>query len=255
VRSWHHRLKEAGHKCVSIGKLHFRSIDDDNGFTEEVMPLHVVEGIGDPAGWPREPLVERRAALRLARQAGPGDSDYQGYDGRITDAAVDRLKARAASRKGKPWALFVSLVCPHFPMIARPEWYGLYPEDKVRTPALHDPSEWPDHPLSGRSASAKCTKKTSLSIPAACNARSPRILASSPILCGSQCRPAGGRAGGERPRGNHAYHLFERSRRQSRHARAVGQIDDVRGVRRSADDRRRAGTAARPGVPRAGVAG
>ncbi|MGA8402071.1 MAG: sulfatase-like hydrolase/transferase, partial [Stellaceae bacterium] len=59
VPSWHHRLKEAGHECVSIGKLHFRSIDDDNGFTEEVMPLHVVEGIGDPAGWLREPLVER----------------------------------------------------------------------------------------------------------------------------------------------------------------------------------------------------
>ncbi|MFZ2004825.1 MAG: sulfatase-like hydrolase/transferase, partial [Stellaceae bacterium] len=36
VPSWHHRLKEAGHECVSIGKLHFRSIDDDNGFTEEV---------------------------------------------------------------------------------------------------------------------------------------------------------------------------------------------------------------------------
>ncbi len=146
VPSWHHRLKQAGHECVSIGKLHFRSIDDDNGFTEEVMPLHVVEGIGDPAGWLREPLVERRAALRLARDAGPGDSDYQGYDGRITDAAVDWLKARAASRDGKPWALFVSLVCPHFPLIARPEWYGLYPEDKVPTPALYDPAEWPDHP-------------------------------------------------------------------------------------------------------------
>lgn len=146
VPSWHHRLKEAGHDCVSIGKLHFRSIDDDNGFTEEVMPLHVVEGIGDPAGWLREPLVERRAALRLARDAGPGDSDYQGYDGRITDAAVDWLKAKAQQTGGKPWALFVSLVCPHFPLIARSEWYGLYPEDKMPTPALYDPKDWPDHP-------------------------------------------------------------------------------------------------------------
>lgn len=146
VPSWHHRLKAAGHECVSIGKLHFRSIDDDNGFTEEVMPLHVVEGIGDPAGWLREPLVERRAALRLARDAGPGDSDYQGYDGRITDAAVDWLKARAAEQGAKPWGLFVSLVCPHFPLIARPEWYDLYPQDEVPIPALFDPSEWPDHP-------------------------------------------------------------------------------------------------------------
>jgi len=146
VPSWHHRLKEAGHEAVSIGKLHFRSLDDDNGFTEEVMPLHVVEGIGDPAGWLREPLVERRAALRLARDAGRGDSDYQGYDGRITDAAVDWLKARAGARDGKPWALFVSLVCPHFPLIARPEWYDLYPEADMPTPALYNPEAWPDHP-------------------------------------------------------------------------------------------------------------
>ena len=48
VPSWHHRVLDAGHEVVSIGKLHFRSADDDNGFTDEVMPLHVVDGIGDP---------------------------------------------------------------------------------------------------------------------------------------------------------------------------------------------------------------
>jgi choline-sulfatase len=146
VPSWHHRLKQAGHEVVSIGKLHFRSTDDDNGFTEEIMPLHVVDGVGDPTGWLREPLVERKAALRLAKDAGRGDSDYQGYDGRITDAAVAWLRARAAAAPAKPWVLFVSLVCPHFPLIARPEWYDLYPEDQVPTPALYDPARWPDHP-------------------------------------------------------------------------------------------------------------
>ena len=146
VPSWHHRLKAAGHEVTSIGKLHFRSADDDNGFSQEVMPLHVVDGIGDPAGWLRQPLAVRKAALKLAQQAGRGDSDYQGYDGRITDAAVDWLKARAAAPPEKPWTLFVSLVCPHFPLIARPEWYDLYPEDKVPVPALYDPAQWPDHP-------------------------------------------------------------------------------------------------------------
>jgi choline-sulfatase len=147
VPSWHHRLRDAGHEVTSIGKLHFRSADDDNGFTEEVMPLHVVDGIGDPLGWLREPLPERRAALRLANDAGRGDSSYQQYDERITAAAVDWLKGRAAASRGKPWALFVSLVCPHFPLIARPEWYDLYPEDQVPLPALYDPAErQPDHP-------------------------------------------------------------------------------------------------------------
>ncbi|MGE5268217.1 MAG: sulfatase-like hydrolase/transferase [Thiohalocapsa sp.] len=149
VPSWHHRLRDAGHEVVSIGKLHFRSETDDNGFSEEVMPLHVVDGIGDPMGWLRNPLPERKATLRLATDAGRGNSSYQDYDDRITAAAVDWLKARGAGsgmgRGDKPWVLFVSLVCPHFPLIARPEWYDLYPEDRVPRPALYDERP-PDHP-------------------------------------------------------------------------------------------------------------
>jgi choline-sulfatase len=144
--SWHHRLREAGHEVTAIGKLHFRSADDDNGFSEEVMPLHVVDGIGDPMGWLRDPLPVRKAALRLAADAGRGDSSYQQYDDKITAAAVDWLKARAAARGAKPWVLFVSLVCPHFPLIARPEWYDLYPEAEIRWPALYAPEERPNHP-------------------------------------------------------------------------------------------------------------
>jgi choline-sulfatase len=146
VPSWHHRLKQAGHEVVSIGKLHFRSADDDNGFTEEVMPLHVVDGVGDPLGWLRDPLPVRQASLRLAKDAGRGNSSYQDYDDRITAAAVDWLRARAAKAGGKPWVLFVSLVCPHFPLVARPEWFDLYPEDKVPTPAMYARHERPDHP-------------------------------------------------------------------------------------------------------------
>src|SRR6266567_2577336 len=87
VPSWHHRLRDAGHEVTAIGKLHFRSADDDNGFTEEIMPLHVVDGIGDPMGWLRDPLPVRRAALRLAADAGRGNSSYQDYDDRIVAAA------------------------------------------------------------------------------------------------------------------------------------------------------------------------
>jgi len=136
VPSWHRRLRDSGHEVASIGKLHFRSADHDNGFTEEIMPLHVVDGTGDPLGWLRDPLPVRTAALRLANDAGRGDSSYQQYDDRITSAAVDWLKARAgaAARNGKPWVLFVSLVCPHFPLIARPEWYDLYPEAELPRP-------------------------------------------------------------------------------------------------------------------------
>ena len=79
VPSWGHRLGEAGHEAVSIGKLHFRSAEDRNGFTEEIMPLHVVDGLGDLLGLIREDAPPRKAAaLKLAEEAGPGDSDLSG---------------------------------------------------------------------------------------------------------------------------------------------------------------------------------
>jgi choline-sulfatase len=146
VPSWAHRLRAAGHRAESIGKLHFRSTDDDNGFTEEHIPLHVVEGVGDPIGMLRDPPQARRAALRLAAQAGCGDSDYQRYDDDITGSAEAWLAARARDPDEKPWCLFVSLVCPHFPLISRPEWYSLYPEASVPWPMLYGKDERPMHP-------------------------------------------------------------------------------------------------------------
>ena len=146
VPSWAHRLKAAGHRVDSIGKLHFRSPEDDNGFSKEHMPLHVVEGIGDPIGMLRDPPPPREAALRLAADAGCGDSTYQGYDDRITEGAESWLRERAATKDKKAWMLFVSLVCPHFPLIARPEWYNLYPQDKVPLPGLYAEAERPTHP-------------------------------------------------------------------------------------------------------------
>jgi choline-sulfatase len=147
VPSWGHRLNQAGHTATSIGKLHFRSADDNNGFTEEIMPLHVVDGEGDLLGLIRDDTPPRKAALKLAEEAGPGDSSYQRYDERITAAAVDWLRQRAAVRTGKPWVLFVSLVCPHFPLLSRDEWYGLYPEDAVPWPMLYAEHERPRHPF------------------------------------------------------------------------------------------------------------
>ena len=68
----------AGHRVDSIGKLHFRSAEDDNGFSEEHMPLHIVEGLGDPIGMLRDPPPPRVAALKLAAEAGCGDFDLSG---------------------------------------------------------------------------------------------------------------------------------------------------------------------------------
>ncbi len=146
IPSWGHRLTQGGHHATSIGKLHFRSTDDNNGFSEEIMPLHVVDGVGDALGMIRRPLPVRKAAMKLANDAGRGDSDYQRYDDNITAAAENWLRQQGSVKTDKPWVLFVSLVCPHFPLIARPEWYDLYDENKVPRPALYDAADRSDHP-------------------------------------------------------------------------------------------------------------
>lgn len=147
VPSWAHRLRAAGHRVDSIGKLHFRSAEDDNGFSKEHMPLHIVEGLGDPIGMLRDPPPRRVASLKLAAEAGCADSAYQGYDDRITDAAEGWLRERSQKPDEKPWMLFVSLVCPHFPLISRPEWYNLYPEDTVPWPFDYAQAERTTHPF------------------------------------------------------------------------------------------------------------
>jgi choline-sulfatase len=144
--SWHHRLRAAGHTVTSIGKLHYRAEDDDNGFTEEILPLHVLDGIGDLIGAIREPPPMRGSMPALAASAGAGDSSYNRYDIDVTDAACSWLRDKAGTANGKPWALFVSLVRPHFPLTAPPEFFALYDPERMPMPRLYSEAERVTHP-------------------------------------------------------------------------------------------------------------
>jgi choline-sulfatase len=148
--TWHHRLRSAGHRVVSIGKLHFRATADDNGFTEEILPLHVLDGIGDLIGMLREPPARRGSMPALAESAGPGNSTYNDYDSAIAAAACEWIAAQVRSSdkpsSEKPWALFVSFVRPHFPLTAPPEFYQLYPPERMAMPRLYDAAGRPRHP-------------------------------------------------------------------------------------------------------------
>ena len=143
VPSWGHRLKDAGYRVDSIGKLHFRSADDDNGFTEEIEPLHVVEGIGDPASGVRDGSIVRNWR-RSIEEAGPADSTYQQYDIRNRDNAIRWLRERA--NDDRPWALFLSFVTPHPPFLAPPGSYALYRHKDIVLPPQWRESDWPRHP-------------------------------------------------------------------------------------------------------------
>lgn len=146
IPAWGHRLMDAGSRVTSIGKLHYRDTKDPNGFDEEIIPLHVVDGVGDLLGLIREDMPVRTAALKLAEEAGPGPSSYQRYDDDIAARSADWLKNRARTYTGKPWVLFVSLVLPHFPLKVEQRFFDLYPMDSVPWPEMYAPEERPRHP-------------------------------------------------------------------------------------------------------------
>ena len=146
IPSWHRRIRDHGNRVVSIGKLHFRSTADDNGFSEEILPLHVLDGVGDLIGMLREPPAKRGSMPALAKSAGPGESSYNDYDTDITEAACRWIAERAKNCGDKPWALFVSLVRPHFPLTAPPEFYKLYDPERMPMPRLYDEAGRKLHP-------------------------------------------------------------------------------------------------------------
>lgn len=142
-RSWGHALAEKNVPSYSIGKLHYRNAEDDTGFAEQILPMHVVDGVGDLLGAVRDPLPVRHKSRAVATEIGPGESTYTKYDRDITKSACDWLGNRA---NPGPWVLFVSWVAPHFPLIAPQEFYDLYDPKKIPLPKASKPEEWPRHP-------------------------------------------------------------------------------------------------------------
>ncbi len=148
VPGWGHRLIDDGHRVVSIGKLHYRDTDDPNGFEPEILPLHVVDGVGwMTALLRRDPPPAGDVNAGFARDVGAGETAYTRYDRDICAAACDWLKNDGARRGDTPWVLFVSFVCPHYPLVAPAEFHGLYTPEDAGWPRAYAPDQRPTHPV------------------------------------------------------------------------------------------------------------
>ena len=147
VKGWGHRLIDAGHQVDSIGKLHYRSHEDKDGFSEKILPLNVVDGVGDLMGALRDEIPVRSGSRSGISAAGPGSSTYLDYDAEIGDRCCQWLEEAARGEKGdKPWVLFASFVCPHPPFIAPQELYDLYPLGDIPLPVQGTLDDRPMHP-------------------------------------------------------------------------------------------------------------
>jgi len=146
--SWMHRVRDQGHTCVSVGKLHFRSAEDDNGFSAELAPMHIVDGIGGLPSllrWSDAEPANPRQRRMYATQSGVGESDYQDYDREVTRLAVEWLQEQAG-REHAPWLLYVSYASPHPPFSVPQRLVDLYPWQEMPLPVAFRADEVPAHP-------------------------------------------------------------------------------------------------------------
>ena len=149
-KAWGHVLMNAGHKVTCIGKLHYKDAQADTGFDEQLLPLHVVAGLGMLFHVLRDPIPTRPKTRELLLSAGGGESSYTEYDASITERAVQWLDTDAKQRQDKPWALMVSLVAPHPPYVAPEKFFAHYADAALPAPQQADLQTRPDHPaLSG----------------------------------------------------------------------------------------------------------
>ena len=143
--SWGHRLTSQGHQVTTVGKLHYRRVGDPSGFPDQRLPMHVLDGEGDLYGLLRGAMPVRPQSRRQVLQARAGESEYTRYDRAIAREGARWLREEAKEHR-KPWCLFVSFVTPHFPLVAPPECFAMYPPEKLPLPVQHAFADWPRHP-------------------------------------------------------------------------------------------------------------
>nr|WP_296780061.1 sulfatase-like hydrolase/transferase [Rhodococcus sp. (in: high G+C Gram-positive bacteria)] len=142
--SWGHRAESAGITATTIGKLHYRSVDDDTGFRDQRVPLHVRGGTGDlfHALRDRQPTaIQLRNAVIDVRAE---ESDYSTFDRTVASEACEWLNE--AATRDAPWLCKVSFVTPHYPFVVPPEYLEMYDVDSLPTPVRSSPENWDHHP-------------------------------------------------------------------------------------------------------------
>lgn len=145
-RSWGHQLQSQGHRVNSIGKLHYRGSEYDNGFDHEILPMYIRNGVG----WTKGLLRNHEDVLdcsSYAKEIGPGDDQYTQYDLGVTRNACDWLQNKENQESDKPWTLFVSWLRPHYPLTCPQEFYDLYPVNKMDQARFLESTEHPAHPV------------------------------------------------------------------------------------------------------------
>lgn len=144
-RGWGHQLQDADIPVTSIGKLHYRSAEDDAGFDEMIIPMMIKDGVG--MIWASIRHEDERLSFpgrMLGPEIGSGESSYTTYDRTVTAKSIEWINNNADADKG--WCLYIGLVAPHFPLVCPQEFYDLYRDMPLPPAKLHPNDGYERHP-------------------------------------------------------------------------------------------------------------
>jgi len=140
-QTWGHHLTD--HETVLCGRTHFNGPERSMGFTHRLLddlPAWIRSG-GAPN---REPDARRGSNSHVA-ECGPGHHRHSSYDELATDITVEYLSGKKPT--DQPFLLYCGYMRPHFPLIARPEYFEQYNPDTLDLPdTWNDPLE-NQHPV------------------------------------------------------------------------------------------------------------
>ena len=135
---------DAGYDVVLSGKQHFGGMDQLHGFrTQLARDLHA-ERQHALTDWDNGTPPAPRPWQGLA-QAGPGTTEEIEVDDLAEAEAVAYL--RDPARHEQPWALNVSFIAPHFPLIVPQRFWDLYPLDEIDLPDIPEGHLENQHPV------------------------------------------------------------------------------------------------------------
>lgn len=131
--TWAHLLRAVGYDVVLAGKQHFVGPDQLHGFRAQLARDLHAERAHPTFDWATGTLIAPQPWPGLA-QAAAGSTVEIEVDDQAEAAALAYL--RAPERRAGPWALNVSFIAPHFPLIAPPAYWERYPPEEVDLPTL-----------------------------------------------------------------------------------------------------------------------
>ena len=136
IPTFAHYLRRAGYRTCLSGKMHFVGPDQMHGFEERLTTdIYPADTAWTP-DWtkPDERIDHWYHNMDAVRQAGGAMTTFQ-YD--YDDEATFLARRRIFDYKmtgAEPFAMVVSLIHPHDPYVARPEFMDLYDPDAIDMP-------------------------------------------------------------------------------------------------------------------------